>query len=170
MLYIHKKVMKWTRTKTAIVVACMLVGAVLALVLALHFRTRDSVFTSRKEVSDSGNATFKELTGATPAEVAKTFLDACSHDDWTEATKYWPADFLEKNPKFLSGFTNHYGGIEIISMGKPFKGRIAMFKGMEYPGVYVPYEIRLKDGTIRKWQLAIRCDNPEKHWYWDGGM
>jgi hypothetical protein len=41
---------------------------------------------------------------------------------------------------------------------------------MEYGGVYVPYEFRLKDGTVKKWNLAIRCDNPEGRWYWDGGM
>jgi len=37
-------------------------------------------------------------------------------------------------------------------------------------GVFVPYEIRLKDGTVKKWNLAIRCDNPEHRWYYDGGM
>jgi hypothetical protein len=60
--------------------------------------------------------------------------------------------------------------MEIIRLGKPFKGRVIMFGGIEYPGVYVPYEIRLKDGTVKKFQLAIRCDNPEKRWYWDGGL
>jgi hypothetical protein len=32
------------------------------------------------------------------------------------------------------------------------------------PGVFVLYEVRLKDGTIRKWQLSIRCDDPDHHW------
>jgi hypothetical protein len=86
----------------------------------------------------------------------------------------------------MNGFTNYFGGLEIVSLGKPFKGRIILAgipagerkrmgaqgarKDFEYPGVYVPYEIRLKDGDVRKWQLAIRCDNPEHRWYFDGGM
>ena len=43
-------------------------------------------------------------------------------------------------------------------------------KDFQGPQVYVPYEIRLKDGTVKKWQLAIRCDNPEHRWYFDGGL
>jgi hypothetical protein len=40
----------------------------------------------------------------------------------------------------------------------------------EARGVFVPYVMQLKDGTIRKWQLSIRCDNPDHRWYYDGGM
>ena len=82
------------------------------------------------------------------------------------------------------------GGLEVISLGEPFRARISIasllelqpnlrgqFKGMgnqkrlcKVHSVYVPYEIRLKDGTVRKWQLSIRCDNPEHRWYFDGGL
>lgn len=64
---------------------------------------------------------------------------------------------------------NFYGGMELINLGKPFKGKVVESR-REYSGVWVPYEIRLKDGTVKKWQLAIRCDNPEHRWYFDGGM
>jgi hypothetical protein len=79
--------------------------------------------------------------------------------------------------------------MEVISLGKPFKARFnvaalialqpslrSQLKGMgnrkdfEGPQVFVPYEIRLKDGSVKKWQLSIRCDNPEKKWYFDGGL
>ena len=53
------------------------------------------------------------------------------------------------------------------SAKKEFKSSQGDF---EAPGVFVPYEVRLKDGTIRKWQLSIRCDNPEHRWYFDGGF
>jgi hypothetical protein len=43
-------------------------------------------------------------------------------------------------------------------------------KDIPAPQVFVPYEIRLKDGTVKKWQLSIRCDNPEHRWYFDGGL
>src|SRR5438270_14034161 len=58
-----RKVMKWAKAKTAPVVAGILAGAVLALVLVQHFRTRDLLFTSKKEISNSANAGFKALTG-----------------------------------------------------------------------------------------------------------
>ena len=84
---------------------------------------------------------------------------------------------------------NYLGGMEVISLGKPFKARISIaallelqpnlrsqLKGMgnqkdfQGPQVFIPYEIRLKDGTVKKWQLSIRCDNPEHRWYFDGGL
>ena len=145
-----------------------------------------SIFSSTKELNDSDNARFTRLTSTTPAQVAQAFFDACAREDWTEAGKYWPPGFLKQDPTFLNTITNIYGGLEIVSLGKPFKGRISLASlpaderkrleaqgvrgGFEYPGVYVPYEIRLKDGTVKKWQLAIRCDNAESHWYWDGGL
>ncbi len=165
--------MKWTKAKSAIVAgaAVILAAGTTALVL-LHHRTHSLVFSSTREVADNDNARFVRLTGATPEQAARTFLEDCSRNDWTEAGKYLnlSPEFLKKNPTFFNTFTNIYGGLEIVSLGKPFKGRVIAFGGMEYPGVYVPYEIRLNDGTVKKWQLAIRCDNPEKCWYWDGGM
>jgi hypothetical protein len=123
---------------------------------------------------------------AAPAQVAQTFFDVCAKEDWAEAAKYWPPGLLKRRPDFMNGFTNYFGGLEIVSLGKPFKGRIILAgipagerkrmgaqgarKDFDYPGVYVPYEIRVKCGDVRKWQLAIRCDNPEHRWYFDGGM
>ena len=96
--------------------------------------------------------------------------------------KFWPQALDERDKKYL-------GGMEVVSLGKPFKARTSIaallelrpnlrdqFRGMgnqkdfQGPQVYVPYEIRLKDGNVKKWQLAIRCDNPEHRWYFDGGL
>ena len=165
--------MKWTKAKTAIVAGAAVILATATVVsVLLHHRNHSLIFSSTRELTGNDNARFVRLTGTTPAVAAKTFLEACSANDWTEAGKYLnlSPEFLKKYPTFFETFTNAYGGLEIVSLGKPFKGRVIMFGGMEYPGVYVPYEIRLKDGTVKKWQLAIRCDNRENHWYWDGGM
>ena len=129
-----------------------------------------SIFSSTKELSAADNARFSLLTGNTPEEAAKIFLTACSQNDWDTAGKYLDPQFLKKYPHFYSNFTNLYGGLELISLGKPFKGRVIMFGGAEYAGVYVPYEMRLGDGAVKKSQVAIRCDNAEHKWYWDGGM
>lgn len=92
-----------------------------------------------------------------PKEVATAFFDACAKEDWNEFLKFWPATAVDESIK------SYLGGLEIISIGEPFKsGR--------YPGWFVPYEIRLKDGTVKKFNLAIRNDNPAKRWVVDGGI
>jgi hypothetical protein len=34
----------------------------------------------------------------------------------------------------------------------------------------VPYEVRLKSGKVKKMNLALRNDNPDKKWMVDGGF
>ena len=184
--------MAWTKAKTAIIsgVAVVLAAGTAAPIVVHHYRSNDSIFSSMTELSDGDNSNFKASTGATPEEVAGTFLGACAKEDWTEAAKYWWSDPNNNtSPSISQDFKQRYGGLKMISMGKPFKARIriakflelqpqarSQFKGMplngdfEASGVFVPYEMRLKDGTIRKWQLAIRCDNPDHRWYFDGGL
>jgi hypothetical protein len=164
------KIMAWTKMKTAVVaVAVILFGGTTAIVVN-HYRTHSLIFSWTRELSDSDNAGYESLTGTMPAQAARTFLEDCGREDWTEAAKYQSPEFLKKHPAFSNTFTNTYAGLEIVSLGKPFKGRVILIGGIEYAGVFVPYEIRLKDGSTRKWQLAIRCDNAENRWYWDGGM
>ena len=169
----------------AVAVAVILAGGTTAIVVN-HHRTHSLIFSWTRELSDSDNARFVRLTGTAPEQAARTFLEACGREDWTEAAKYQSPEFLKKHPAFSNTFTNIYAGLEIVSLGKPFKGRVSIAKvialqpeagnqlkgrgDFDYPGVYVPYEIRLKDGPVKKWQLAIRCDNPEHRWYFDGGM
>ena len=54
-------------------------------------------------------------------------------------------------------------GTKVIRTGKPFKS------GM-YPGVFVPYEVSLSNGSTKKWNLALRNDNQNKEWVIDGGI
>jgi hypothetical protein len=124
------------------------------------------MFSWTKELSSEEDTQYAKWTGTTPEQVAKTFFDACSREDWTEVAKFWQPGPHPLNDKFK----NLYGGLQVVSLGKPFWGRVIMFGGMKYGGVYVPYEIRLKNGTVQKFQLAIRCDNPDKRWYFDGGL
>ena len=58
---------------------------------------------------------------------------------------------------------DYLGGLEIVSLGKPFTSQA-------YPGQFVPYEIKLKDGTVKKHNLAVRKDNPAGRWQVDGGI
>lgn len=188
------KIMAWTKAKTAVVAAAavILAAGTTTPIVVHHYRSAnlmsaDSIFTSTRELTDSENARFVRLTGRTPAEAARALFEAMSRQDWTEAAKYWPPGYLKRNPTFLDTISNMYGGSEIVSLGKPFKGRISIAKmielqpesrnqfastkgSFEATSVFVPYEIRFKDGEIKKWQISISCDNPESRWYWDGGL
>ena len=55
-----------------------------------------------------------------------------------------------------------YGGMQVISLGEPFKSGL-------YPGYFVPYEIRLKNGYGKKHNLAVRNGNKAHRWMMDGG-
>ena len=195
--------MAWKKAKTAIVTGAVVILAVgTATPIAVHhYKARASllaanadqamasIFSSKTELTDADNASYQKLTGTTPAQVAQTFFDKCSQENWAEADKYWQTDPRNKNSTaaFPDSFKQSYGGLQIVSVGKPFKARISIaalialqpnlrsqFKStkgdFEASSVFVPYEMRLKDGTIKKWQLSIRCDNPEHRWYFDGGL
>ena len=185
------KIMAWTKAKTAIAaVALAVLGAgTTAPIIIHHYRASESVFTSTTELTDTDNMNYQRQTGTTPVEVARTFLAACSQGDWTTADKYWQTDPRNKNSvaSFPDSFKQGYGGLEIVSLGKPFKARISIAKliamqpslrnqfksttgDFEAASVFVPYEIRFKNGEVKKWQLSIRCDNPEHRWHYDGGM
>jgi len=92
-----------------------------------------------------------------PKEVAQAFFQACADEDWDEILKFRPSSAV---PQWLK---DRYGGLEIINIGEPFKSG-------GYSGWFVPYEVRLKTGEIRKLNLAIRNDNPAKRYIQDGGL
>jgi RNA polymerase sigma factor (sigma-70 family) len=179
------KIMAWTKAKTAVVAAAVVVlaaGTPIVVHVVHQKQAVNLLFTSKTELTDADNANYQQQTGTTPAVVAQTFFDACAKEDWSTFGKFWQGTLDDK-------LKNYLGGMEVISLGKPFKARISIaalvemqpnlrsqLKGMgnqkdfQGPQVFVPFEIRLKDGTVKKWQLSIRCDNPEHRWYFDGGL
>jgi hypothetical protein len=92
----------------------------------------------------------------TPKEAATAFFEACSKEDWRELKNYWPVSVDER-------FKTNLGGLEIMSIGEPFQAK-------PYPGWFVPYEIKLKNGEVKKHNLAVRNDNPAKRYMVDGGI
>lgn len=109
-------------------------------------------FEEPKVLAD--NVKYEQMT---PKEAATAFFQACADEDWDEVLKFWSASAIDQRLK------DFLGGIEIISIGEPFKsGR--------YPGWFVPYEIKLKNGYVKKFNLAVRNDNPAKRYIVDGGI
>lgn len=95
------------------------------------------------------------ITG--PKEAASYFFSAASHNNWEAVLSVYPASGLSES------FKRRYGALQVVSIGKAFRSG-------PYAGYYVPYEIRLQDGSIQSFNLAVRNDNPEKRWVVDGGL
>jgi len=120
--------MAWTKAKTAVVA-----GAAVILAAGTVNTDRHSSLSGEQLDFFLEDGTdrcrqreLSKLTGTMPAQVAQTFFDVCAKEDWAEAAKYWPPGLLKRRPDFMNGFTNYFGGLEIVSLGKPFKGRIIL--------------------------------------------
>ncbi len=56
---------------------------------------------------------------------------------------------------------------EILSIGEPFRVGSIEWR------VFVPYEVRISAGAsahVKKWNLALRNDNDQHRWMFDGGI
>jgi hypothetical protein len=95
----------------------------------------------------------------TPKEAAGVFFQACAEEDWEEVLNFWTASRIDERLKA------YLGGLEIISIGEPFQS-----DGYSRKGWFVPYEIRLKSGGVKKQNLAIRKDNNANRFVVDGGI
>lgn len=61
------------------------------------------------------------------------------------------------------GLLERYGGAELMHVGSAFRSGL-------YPGLFVPVEVVLKDGSRESLCLALRNDNPRRVWIVDGGF
>jgi hypothetical protein len=93
----------------------------------------------------------------TAEQFARAFFEACSRGDWTEASKFCGGSPITASTK------EYLGGLELRSLGKTFSSAGTT-------SVFVPYEIKLKDGSVKKWNLAVRRDEGTRMWYVDGGI
>jgi hypothetical protein len=97
----------------------------------------------------------RALIGITSKEAAKLIIAALANKN-IEPVKEAFAYFSKKS-------IEQFYGLELLELGESFKS------GM-YPGEFVPYKIKLPDGTIETHNLALRNDNKNKVWMVDGGF
>lgn len=102
------------------------------------------------------NENFSNVTSKRAAEMIFAALAKADLD--TDKEVWSQFNFMTKN-----SMVKNYGGLQVIRIGESFKSG-------KYPGEFIPYEIKLKDGTVKKWKLALRNDNPKKVWLVDGGL
>ena len=95
-----------------------------------------------------------------PREVARRLFDAALRGDRAELSLLCPSpsmvDFL---------LDSEHRPSEIFYIGEPFTAG-------DYPGVYVPYRVRFGRGlfSVKEFNLALKNDNEQRRWVYDGGI
>jgi hypothetical protein len=89
------------------------------------------------------NAKYEKMT---PEEAARAFFEACGKKDWDEVRKF-------QSP-VNDRLKEHLGGLQLISLGKPFQSAISLLNG----DWFVPYQIKLAE----KDEFVASNDNPAK--------
>ena len=92
----------------------------------------------------------------TPEQAARAFFEACGREDWTEVGAFWAL-------RLDDGLRSDLGGLKLVSIGESFTSAA-------YPGQFVPYEIEFKNGTRKKFNLALKKDKTTGRWFVDGGL
>jgi outer membrane lipoprotein-sorting protein len=92
-----------------------------------------------------------------PGDAAEHFFDGLAREDWNAVLDVYPGKTVPDAMK------NLYGHVEVLSLGKPFKSGL-------YSGYFIPYKIRLRNGSEISHNLAVRNDNPQQRWTVDGGF
>jgi outer membrane lipoprotein-sorting protein len=99
----------------------------------------------------------EKYAAMTPEQAARTFFEACGREDWTEAGKFCT---------MTSGLKEFLGGIQVVNIGNHFTSALTLIGGPRF----VPYEIKLKGGYVKKFNLALKKDAKTGRWYVDGGI
>lgn len=92
----------------------------------------------------------------TPEQAARAFFEACGRSDWEEVAKFESFPFSDEIRQYV-------GGLQIISLGSAFTSQA---NGAQF----VPYEIKFKNGEIKKHNLALKKDRKTDRWFVDGGF
>jgi hypothetical protein len=79
-------------------------------------------------------------------QAARAFFEGCGREDWNEVAKYQGA-VTERLKEYL-------GGLELVSLGQSFTSKA-------YPGVFIPYEIKLRPQEIN---MRVSNNNPSKRY------
>lgn len=101
---------------------------------------------------------FKNISSRRAAEL---LFEGMAKRNWELVTQTF--SLFKGTTKNVSELKDIYGGLTIVGIGEPFKSG-------QYPGEFVPYEVKLKSGKVKRHNLALRNDNPNKVWIVDGGF
>jgi outer membrane lipoprotein-sorting protein len=98
----------------------------------------------------------EKYASMTAEQAARAFFQACGRADWAEVGKFQLAPFSEQIREYVRG-------LELVSLGESYTSQ-------GYPGRFVPYELKLRNGEIKKHNLALKKDPRTGRWFVDGGF
>jgi len=95
-----------------------------------------------------------------PAEVARAYFEALSKRDWAEMRKFTPDNDVETTKHQLEEAKKQGMDLPVMEAGKAFWSaeQSAYFVKCHYLGY------------VKKWNLAVRNDNPANRYMFDGGL
>ncbi|SPE57244.1 hypothetical protein SBV1_270043 [Verrucomicrobia bacterium] len=99
----------------------------------------------------------QKYAAMTPEQAAQAYFDAFARKDWAEAEKF-------RRSAVDEGTKQEVGGLQVISIGQSFHSA-----DQNYPGLFVPYEIKLANGEVLKHHIALKKDAKTGRWWVDGG-
>lgn len=101
-----------------------------------------------------------------PEEAVKAYYNALSSLNWDEMRKFMPGDDIDKMKRECDAAEKY--GIKKIDLQKqlPTVEVIKSFWSAEQSA----YFVTCRESRIKKFNLAIRNDNPAKRWVIDGGL
>jgi len=110
-------------------------------------------FEQPRELAD--NEKYEQMG---PEETARAFFQACADENWDEFVKFFLLSEVDERLR------NIMGGLELISIGKPFKSGL-------WPGWFVPCEIKRRhEEESSRHNLAVRYDKKAKRYIVTGGF
>jgi len=107
----------------------------------------------QKQQSTPGDEKYSNMTAE---QSARTFFEACGRGDWNEAGKFTMFPLTDPIKQYLDG-------LELVSLGTPFGSAVNQDQ-------FVPYNIKFKNGDVKKFNLALRKDEQTGRWLVDGGL
>jgi hypothetical protein len=92
----------------------------------------------------------------TPRDAALQFFMGMAGEDWELVQSVYAGGVT-------ASLKNHGARLTVISVGEPFQSGLLR-------RWFVPYEIQLRTGHVKRWALALRNDNSAGRWVVDGGF
>jgi hypothetical protein len=100
---------------------------------------------------------------ALPEEAARAFFEAWIAEDYQTMELYcsgFPYPALLKQARSVG-----LAPVALVLLGEAHRDREST-----YPGLYVPYELLMEDGQVKKHRIALKPFDDESGWYVDGGI
>lgn len=105
-----------------------------------------------------------DMNAAEARDAVRRFFQALVDRDFAAANALTKTDYRDTRWE-----ETWYAGItDIVEIGEPYQEEDRRYAGGQ--GVFVPYEVRRPDSPRKPWRVAMRRDNPEGRWVFDGGL